>query len=118
MGNVQYTGPMDRYDLSAADWKKLGVEDGTKVSFERDEVYEIDDAALEAVLGLSGMKELSDAQAEKVLGGAPEGEDAGGVEGDSSSTSTSTGTPDTAEVTAGKTGSKTGSKASTKGSTT
>lgn len=74
MAHVTYTGPSDRYELSSADWKVLGVDDATKTVFEKNEPYEVDDNVLQALLGeqVSGFKEVSDAQVEKLLGAAAE----------------------------------------------
>ena len=68
MAHVQYTGASDARELSAADWKSLGVEDASKVRFERNEPYEVEDKVLKALLGLGDFRELSDDQVQKLLG--------------------------------------------------
>lgn len=50
MAQVIYQGPSDAYELSAADFKRLGVEDGKKTAFPRGEAVEVDDSVAEALL--------------------------------------------------------------------
>lgn len=68
MAHVVYEGPFDKRELSAADWKSLGVEDASKTVFERHESYEVDDSVLGVLLELGGFKELSDKEVAKLLG--------------------------------------------------
>ncbi len=48
---VEYTGPSDVRELTAADFKRLGVEDHKKESFRTGQVYEMDSALVEALVG-------------------------------------------------------------------
>jgi len=93
MTNVQYVGASDSRELSSADWKVLGVEDASKIRFEKGTPYEVDANVAEVLLGdgrLEGeFKEVSDAQLEKLLGSS---DDEG--EPDSSTVTTSEGTGD------------------------
>ena len=48
---VEYRGPADVRELTASDFKTLGVEDGKKESFRAGEVYEMDASIVEALVG-------------------------------------------------------------------
>lgn len=72
MAHVKYDGLMDRRELSAADWKVLGVEDASKTVFEKGEPYEVSDQVLGVLVELGDFKEISDAQVEKLLGNSDE----------------------------------------------
>lgn len=75
MTHVQYTGASDTRQLSAADFKKLGVEEQGKMEFRRMEPTEVSDAVAEALLNneLVGgnFEEVSEKQAQA----APDDED-------------------------------------------
>lgn len=48
---VEYTGPSDVRELTAADFKRLGVEDAKKESFQSGQVYEMSSTVVEALVG-------------------------------------------------------------------
>lgn len=51
MAKVKYVGPMDTRELGAADFKKLGVEEGgKKMTFTQGEEVEVDDNIAEALM--------------------------------------------------------------------
>lgn len=70
MTHVQYTGAANTRQLSAADFKKLGVDDQGKMEFSRMEPVEVSSAVAEALLNneLVGgnFEEVSGKQAEAV----------------------------------------------------
>lgn len=78
MAHVKYDGPMDQRHLSAADWKVLGVEDGSKVTFEKGAPYDVSDEVAAVLLGderLGGeFKEVSPDQLKKLIGEVSEDE--------------------------------------------
>lgn len=51
MGYAKYVGQADVRELSAADFKRVGVEGGKKLTFRRNEPVEVDDALLESLVG-------------------------------------------------------------------
>jgi hypothetical protein len=51
MAFVRYVGQADVRELNAADFKRVGVEGGKKLSFRRNEPVEVDDSLLESLLG-------------------------------------------------------------------
>lgn len=115
MAHVQYTGSSDRRELSAADWKTLGVEDASKTVFERGEAYDVEDNVLSILLELGDFKELSDSQVEKLLGNSAETDSTEPTNTSSKQTGIDAATTGTTTTTTGR-GSR-GGRGSTAGST-
>lgn len=65
---VEYTGPSDVRELTSADFRALGVEDGKKESFRSGQVYEMDGAVVDALAGAESLVagEFSEVDADQV----------------------------------------------------
>lgn len=51
MPNLTYTGRADVREFTAADFKRLGVEDAKKTTFHNGEAVEVDEAVAEVLIG-------------------------------------------------------------------
>lgn len=78
MARLKYMGTSDSRELSAADFKKLGVEDQKKTVFPRFEEVEVDDVVAEALTNLGDFEEVKTESTEGTQeDGSTEGENAG-----------------------------------------